>query len=421
MSKETDKRWKGFVIDWAEISDMDPIDYELKALNQQQVAILLALLQYQKWQTRWLNLELSNDELQAYIGDIEYRLMQNEETMSIDYDAWYQANKAAIYDALNDVAKQIVSGRTTNISVGSDGAVSDPTSGLPDEELPTDDPETPFDEAEAARSGGASAVRIGINTIWSNLNTWYNAALPLATSQYRLKQIYNLNEAEADSLVSQYYSDRQQAQPYVTSFASTLDAYLYCKSVTVQTIAEWIYEVHTANQQAQASFIVPALTTEQLNTWFAEGSKVPSGDYIAYSCVPIDPEEWILDAAYLPTAVYKTGAQITKVNHRTLVEVSGKVFHPSDGSYQDFYYHVAANGTKTFLGTASSQGSIQFNNPAKPTQAKLPFRPDGIYASTIETTQADLYEFRRVISADKIAAGSTGFAIKITDLGEVIS
>lgn len=341
--------------------------------------------------------------------------------MSIDYDAWYDANKRAIYDAVNDIAKQIISGRTIDIVVGGDGTVTDPTEGIPDEELPTDDPETPFDEAEAARSGGASAVRIGINTIWANLNSWYSAGVPLATSQYRLKQIYKLNEAEADSLVNQYYSDRQQAQPYVSSFANTLDAYLYCKSVTTQTIAEWIYEVHTANQQAQASFIVPALTSEQLNTWFAEGSKVPSGDYIAYSCVPIEPEEWVLDAAYLPTNTYKTGAQITKLNHRTLVEVSGKIFHPSDGSYQDFYYHVAANGTKTFLGTATANGTIQFNNPPKPTQAKLPFRPDGIYASTIETVDDDLYSFRRVIGADKIAAGSTGFTIKITDLGEVIS
>src|SRR5262249_4320189 len=60
-------------------------------------------------------------------------------TMSIDYDAWKQAQKEAIYEAANDIAKQIVSGRTTNISVGSDGTVSDPTEGVPSEGIPTDD------------------------------------------------------------------------------------------------------------------------------------------------------------------------------------------------------------------------------------------------------------------------------------------
>jgi len=78
MARPTDKRWKGYLIDWPTIAAMDSEDYELKALNQQQVAILLMLLEYQKWDTRWTNLELSKDELQSYIGDIEIRLMGNE-------------------------------------------------------------------------------------------------------------------------------------------------------------------------------------------------------------------------------------------------------------------------------------------------------------------------------------------------------
>ena len=78
MARETDKRWKGLLIDWTEIADMDSVDYELKPLNQQQTAILLALLTYQKWPTRWINLALTKSELETYIADIEQRLMRNE-------------------------------------------------------------------------------------------------------------------------------------------------------------------------------------------------------------------------------------------------------------------------------------------------------------------------------------------------------
>lgn len=77
MSRETDKRWKGIVLDWSKLSAMDNIDYELKPLNQQQVAVLLSVLQYQKWATRWTNLSISEHDLQVFIADIEDRLMRN--------------------------------------------------------------------------------------------------------------------------------------------------------------------------------------------------------------------------------------------------------------------------------------------------------------------------------------------------------
>lgn len=86
MAKETDKRWKGRLIDWPTLSEMDTADYELKPLNQAQVAILLAALEPYRWGTRWIDLAISKDELELLISDIEYRLMLNEAGMEIIWD-----------------------------------------------------------------------------------------------------------------------------------------------------------------------------------------------------------------------------------------------------------------------------------------------------------------------------------------------
>jgi hypothetical protein len=329
--------------------------------------------------------------------------------------------KEALIEWTKDTALKIVSGATGGIVIDEDGNVTiggeDGAAGLPE-----DDPATDVDETAAARSGGASAVRIGINSIWSNLNSWYGLSVPEASVVERLTLLYELNAVETAEFVAYYYAQRAASQQYVSSFASTLDGYLYCKGNNKQVLAEWIFEVGVIATIAMASLMVEALTQGQMDNWFSQGMEVPSTDYQAYSCVPIDPEQWVLDAAYLQTSTYKTGASIGKNNHRILIEVSGKVNHPSDGSYQDFFYHVAANGTKSYVGIATGFGSLQFSdNLSNPPQSKVPWKASGVYAVTMETTSAQAYRFRRVISAANQAAGTTGFTIKLTDLGEVIN
>jgi hypothetical protein len=329
--------------------------------------------------------------------------------------------KEALIEWTKDTALKIVSGATGGIVIDEDGNVTiggeDGDAGLPE-----DDPTTEVDETAVARSGGATAVRIGINSIWSNLDSWYDFSVSEANAVERLTLLYELNPAETAEFVAYYYAQRAASQQYVSSFASTLDGYLYCKGNNKQVIAEWVFEVGAIATIAMSSLMVEALTQGQLDNWFTQGTQVPSTDYVAFSCVPIDPEQWTLDAAYLQTSAYKTGASIGKTNHRILIEVSGKVNHPSDGSYQDFFYHVASNGTKSFVGIATSFGSLQFNdNLSNPPQSKVPWKASGVYAVTMETTSAQAYRFRRVISAANQAAGTTGFTIKLTDLGEVIN
>jgi hypothetical protein len=365
----------------------------------------------------------AEDEGYQAIQEILTFLEGVEPEMTIDYEAMKEAVCEGVVCAGNKLAAQLLSGQSDNVAPGGGIEINDkgeivvkPSTGVPDDPTTTDD--------NAERSGGATAIRIGINSIWSQLATWYTAVpqVPIATAQERLKKLYVLNSVQADSLVSQYYSDRQQAQPFVTSFAATLDGYLYCKGTNIEVIYEWIYDLHTANQQAQAAFMPAALTDNQIAIWMKQGAAVPSFDYVAYSCVPIDPESFVLDAAYLQTSAYKNGAQTGKVNHRILIKVSGKVNHPSDGSYQDFFYRVQANGTKDFVGIATSFGTLQFNdNLSNPPQSKVPWKASGEYSYTMETTSAQAYRFRRAISAANMAAGATGFQITLTDLGEVIS
>jgi hypothetical protein len=321
----------------------------------------------------------------------------------------------------NELARQLLRGVQQNlapggsIEIGNDGEVIVKAPGAP----PND--ETTTSDEEAA-SGGSTAVRLGINTIWSNLSTWYAAGVSAADAKTRLKLIYTLFSEGADNLVDIYYGARAASQPYPASFAATLDGYLYCKGNYKPTIAEWIYEVHTANQQNVASYIVNALTQEQLQIWYNQGKVVPNTDYITYSCVPVDTEVFTMDAAYLQSSTYKTGTVVHKTNHLIELKVSGKVLHPSDGSYQDFFYHVASNGTKTFIGPATSQGTLQFNSPfGNPTTAKVPWKSSGEYKVTMLVTSAAAASFRRAISAANMVAGAAGYTVTLKDLGEVVS
>jgi len=343
MAKDTDKRWKGILQDWPTVSEMDTVDIEYKALTQQQVAILLAAITPYRWKTRWINLGISKDELEGLISEIELRLMESAE-MSMDYEALAAAIKTGMYDMVNDVAKQIVSGRTTNISVDDDGAVSDPSDALPSDDLPEDDPETVGDESLEALAGGASAMRLGLNLIWSQLSTWYVGSITASQSKARLKQIYILEPNETDALVDAYYNARTATQPYVTSFATTLDSYFFCKGQTLQILARWIYDLQTANLQDMSGLMANAMTQEQLNVWFASGTQTPSTDYVDYSCTKT-PSETI--TVPLDSNVFYSGVQTWKINHRIRWTVTGYQTDPQ-GNIIDFWWNRSAAGVLTF-------------------------------------------------------------------------
>lgn len=67
-------RWKGTQLNYARLALFDTETEVACCLTQQQAAILKAMLVPARWVTRWLNLELTQDALEALIDDIEYRL-----------------------------------------------------------------------------------------------------------------------------------------------------------------------------------------------------------------------------------------------------------------------------------------------------------------------------------------------------------
>lgn len=376
---------------------------------------------------KWWNWKRDDDtQTQATESAMMWR-----ETLTIDENCgggfpvtpeeFYDANKRAIYDAINDVAKQIVSGRTTNISVGADGTVSDPTITEPTEDLPENNPSTPYDESAMGKSGGASGVRSGINQIWANLGAWYTASVPVANAQYRLKLIYILDDAGCDALVDAYYADRAAMAPYVASFATTLDGYLYCKGATKEIIAEWIYEVHTTNQQAQAAYIINALTDEQIAAWFNRGLDSPSTDYLAYSCVPIPDYSFTLTT--YGTAFSDT--HLLKKYHRYLVSVTGYFLDP-DGDIQDAFWHKQVGQNEVYDPTPDL--NIQISNAVKryPTVFEVPYNSSHAYQWTIEMGPNDANP-QWTINRDTgtMAAGSTsptgGLTFTVHDLGEIVN
>lgn len=422
MSESAKRTYKAFPLVWDEIAKNDHETDKMRPLTELQSAILLGAIEHCRWPTRWIGLGISAEQLEKEIAEIKDRLMREA--------GGEMATKAdirdGIYEAANRIALQIASGSFSglNFSTDENGIVTIPPSGgVSDEDLPVDDPTSAIDETEAARGGGAISVRIGINTIWSNLATWFGVDAapdtPLATSQTRLKQIYQLDPTGADALVAQYYSDRQQALPSVTSFANTLDGYLYCKGISTQTIAEWIYEVHTANQQAQASFILAALTQEQLTAWYNIGTTKPSTTYKEYGCVP-SPTEIMF---YLALGVGQYSQTSWKPNHRLLITMEN-YFTDADSDTLDAAWYNDGVGVpqNRIANWFLSQGGVNFT---KPTANQIPYSASHKYQFTIETPNNTDKLFISLTGTSGMNVPYTpsvpdeGIKITIQDLGEI--
>lgn len=67
------KRGKMIQMDWDYIGGLTT-DLGLYELNERDIAMILAHCQFMRWRTRWLNLGISADALDALVSDLEYRL-----------------------------------------------------------------------------------------------------------------------------------------------------------------------------------------------------------------------------------------------------------------------------------------------------------------------------------------------------------
>lgn len=331
----------------------------------------------------------------------------------------YLAIKSGIYDAVNDVAKQIVSGRVTNITVGDDGTVTDPTDGMPETPV-EDDPATEINEARSAAAGGAIAVRLGFNEIWSIVSAmWTASASSQAACTTRLLDTFVwVSDAECGAFVNDYYAARTAAASWVAAFTTILDSRMYCKGVTKQALNDWIYDTFTGSQLDMALDLSRAIDQEQMNTWYNFGIQTPSTAYITYSCTPAEIEEFILDMSTANIVQYTTNA-VYKTSHRLLIEVSGS-FVDADvaNTVQDFFYEVnTVTGIKTFL---PSFFQINGAGITEPSQAQVPYQPSHSYAVTVDipSTSSGTIIFGRDNDAYAVPNITGILSFKVTDLGE---
>lgn len=384
MARPTDKRWKGHLIDWPTIEAMDAEDYELKPLNQQQVAILLMLLEYQKWETRWTNLELSKDELEKFIGDIEIRLMMNEGSMATKDDI-----RDGMYEAMNRLAAQIVSGRYTDIAIDEDGNVTQPSEEGGAAGLPEDDPTTPLDETAMAIYGGCQGVASGLNLFFDKLDAYYgitngSPATALATAQFAIKAYFPNDGAAMDTAIATYYTYRGSNNRILFDNTIAFIRYLYCSSPDEVGFNRWLIDLsgYDATKQGIVHDLAIGLSQEFWDSYYASGAKTPSGAYADATCVPVPPFSLI-------NMVFGTGylSPQMKAFHRFQCHIEGYYVDNIDGDIQDTLYYVTAAGVITYYpaGITITYGT----GVTLPTTSQVPYRTDHKYDFTLDLPSLD--------------------------------
>ena len=293
--------------------------------------------------------------------------------------------KLALYDVVNMVARQIVSGRYTNITVDDEGNVSDPSEEGEDAGLPEDDPDTTsINESFAAKTGGCRQAVYGLQHILDDMYNWfagYTAPSTGVTPQMaedRLVNLYQFDPTKANVFVNYWYTVYMNALLQVTlDNTNGLDALFFCRGLTPQTFAYYIYNVHiTAGELPVLEVFLENLNWQQVQDWFQEGVAVPSQLYYEYSCVPIESETLTLDMSSAE-APSKNSVQSLKQNHRYLWKVSGQ-FTDSDNPtlIGDFFYiHDTSTGVKTYRST-NPFVSTGMNQPSA---SQVPWRASGVY------------------------------------------
>lgn len=337
---------------------------------------------------------------------------------------FYDANKRAIYDALNDLAKQIVSGRTTGIVVDDDGNVSAPG----EDGGVEDDPDTPQNEGLEARSGAAITVGNGLDGLYNKLFALFGVdAEPdtsLGDAQFIIKASFDCDDAAMDAAIAGYYDVRTALfSDYVALNEDELAEVWYCSNGSRSAINDYILLLATPSQTARFNIVelFSALTDAQFEQWVDAGSLVPSTAYVSYDCVPVATYEF--DLIYTATAFAQVTPPIVyKHNHRLLLEVSGKITDPDQaGQERDLLYHKSAVGAVAFEGFQMNAAGLV--DAGQISAALIPYQSSGIYRFTVDlldnpTEDSEIIFGRNVAPfAPPNIAGT--IHIKITDLGEI--
>lgn len=336
-------------------------------------------------------------------------------------EEYYEAHKAATYDAWNDIAKQIVSGRTTGFVVGADGTVTDPSSGVEDVELPEDDPATEFDETRAANYGGTIAICRAIELFFDKADTYYGAvngtpAVTQVDMAIYLQAYFPVLDAPLYDGLTSYYSYRSTNAQLNLNFTSANQLFIYCHGSDQAAFNQWLidssgFPLTKINTMLK---MILGLAPEFYSKYMADGATKPSTAYVDGDCVPMKYQEY---TGLLYGTLRNLLPTVGKGGHRLYIEVEGYYSDP-DGDLQDAFWYRTAAGT-----LARSNFTFTYGAGANmPSDNQVPYSTTHAYAYTIDLPVGNnswSVQFNRNAGMNVISSSPTsGFTIKITDLGQ---
>lgn len=258
---------------------------------------------------------------------------------------------AGMYAFMQDLAKQIVSGVTSNFSVDENGNVV--PGGPGQEPLPEDDPATILNESLSAKAGAAWRIAFGVNSLFIKLNELYGSlvapATPLATAQRVIRDLYYSGDANAtfDQYISDYYDRRSLSLPVVVDLdQDALSEWIYCHNLSHLPITEYILEtVAQIDAAFNAIDLYGQILEDYYGIWYDEGITANNSDYLDYYCVPIPDYSFTIQ---WQDPVAFEDPRVWKKNHRVQVTVQGYL-SDDDGNLQDAFWHKASGENEEFF------------------------------------------------------------------------
>jgi hypothetical protein len=415
---DTQKKWKAFPLRWELYAEYNNETEEIKRLTPFQIGILLAAVKPYRWQTRWIDLGISEEQLEREIAEIEDRLMKEEDGFGM---ATQEDIAKGMYQAFNWLALQVATGQYANIALSTDedGVVSLPSGSDTPVELPEDDITTPYDDSLAAQMGGTIEVSRALEFLYDKIDTLYGNVNGTPTTsatdaKVLIKSFFDCDGALMDLAIDQYYTYRTTNGKLFFDVSSAMQLYMFCRSGGERAWSQWLSDQsgYPVIKISAMNALSTALNDGFWNGYFADGATKPSTQFLDASCVKIAPQT----LTNLVFAVARTTTPL-KSQHRMLFKVKGYALDV-DGDIQDFFWYRTAAGVNTFT-TPTFVHSAGSNLPS---QNQVVYNASHVYEYTI-----DLQALNAIMTitmnkhANMNAAGLTypvPFEIELIDLGE---
>jgi len=335
-------------------------------------------------------------------------------------ESTYDAIKNGIYDAFNDLAKQVVSGSKFGFSVDEDGNVVIGDPNAPSAELPEDDPLTTINEEKAARYGGLLEVAAKLELVLDKADTFFGvpsgAVTPvtsLADATAAMQAYFACDEPLMAAAMNDYYNWRLGGATQINFARGTaFPLFLYCNGYDYNALARYMADSSgfIFSKQAICLGLWKALVEKFYSDFYNIGIQTPSNSYLDADCVPVESQSF----TNVPFSSIRT-TTIMKAYHRLRVKITG-VSVDSNGHIQDAFWFV--NGS-TGVRTRTNPTLTHVGSVTQPSDNQVVYNSAHAYDFTIDLNVNPGNPFSITMNKNGTHAGtpSPNFTIEITDLG----